>query len=333
MPTVSVIIPNYNHAIYLRQRIDTVLSQTFQDFEVIILDDNSTDSSKEIIEQYRENPKINKVIFNEKNSGGVFKQWIKGIEAATGEFIWIAESDDYSSGNFLEETVKTLRADKTVGMVFTASTTVNEDGNYITTTEKTKHHTFAQLKNAGNIIDNKNMPNFLIAEMVIENASSVLFRKSALLNLDFNELAMFKNTGDRFVYIGIALQSKIYYIPKFCNFMRSHQKNTTKQNLVNGNLYRDRMRVLNYYFDHILKCSPNLKPIADFYKTDVFFFINFCTYQENLQLLNNVKKTKQISGVLYYLVKYYLYLFKKRNFKARIFRSIYYRILLLQLEK
>ena len=52
MPQVSVIVPNYNHAPYLRQRLDSIFNQNFQDFEVIILDDCSTDNSKEIIEEY-----------------------------------------------------------------------------------------------------------------------------------------------------------------------------------------------------------------------------------------------------------------------------------------
>ena len=50
-PSVSVIIPNYNHALFLQQRIESVLNQTDQDFELIILDDCSTDYSREIIEQ------------------------------------------------------------------------------------------------------------------------------------------------------------------------------------------------------------------------------------------------------------------------------------------
>ena len=52
MPLVSVIVPNYNHAPYLRQRLDSIFNQTFHDFEVIILDDCSTDNSIEIIEEY-----------------------------------------------------------------------------------------------------------------------------------------------------------------------------------------------------------------------------------------------------------------------------------------
>ena len=53
-----VIIPNYNHALYLQERLDSVFNQTYQDFEVIILDDCSTDNSREIIEKYANNPKV-----------------------------------------------------------------------------------------------------------------------------------------------------------------------------------------------------------------------------------------------------------------------------------
>ncbi|MEJ7913050.1 MAG: glycosyltransferase family 2 protein, partial [Chitinophagaceae bacterium] len=77
---VSVIIPNYNHAEYLHQRIQSVLDQTWPHFEIIILDDCSTDNSKQIIEEYRYHDKVGAIIFNPVNSGSTFKQWIKGIE-------------------------------------------------------------------------------------------------------------------------------------------------------------------------------------------------------------------------------------------------------------
>ena len=89
--TVSVIIPNYNHAKYLNQRIDSVLNQTYQNFEVIILDDCSPDNSKQVIEAYRGHPKISTIVYNEQNSGTTFKQWDKGLQLAKGEWVWIAD--------------------------------------------------------------------------------------------------------------------------------------------------------------------------------------------------------------------------------------------------
>ena len=95
MPIVTVVTPNYNHARYLPERIDSILAQTFQDFEFIILDDASTDKSREIIESYSKHEKV-KAIFNQQNSGSTFRQWKLGLGQAKGEYLWIAESDDYA---------------------------------------------------------------------------------------------------------------------------------------------------------------------------------------------------------------------------------------------
>ena len=78
MPKVSVIIPNYNHARYLRQRIQSVLDQTFQDFDLTYLDDASSDESNAIFVEFDRQPRI-KAIYNGCNSGSPFKQWNKGF--------------------------------------------------------------------------------------------------------------------------------------------------------------------------------------------------------------------------------------------------------------
>ena len=72
MPSVSVVVPNYNHAQYVRQRIDSILKQTLQDFELILLDDCSTDCSRAVISEYAKDPRVT-IEFNEVNSGSTFK--------------------------------------------------------------------------------------------------------------------------------------------------------------------------------------------------------------------------------------------------------------------
>src|SRR5580658_382186 len=101
MPTVSVIVPNYNHARFLHRRIDTILAQTFQDFELILLDDCSTDESSSILREYGSDARV-RLEFNEVNSGSPFKQWNKGVRLAQGKYIWMAESDDYAAPRLLE---------------------------------------------------------------------------------------------------------------------------------------------------------------------------------------------------------------------------------------
>lgn len=99
-PLISVIIPNFNHAPYLKQRIDSVLNQTYDNLEIFLLDDCSKDNSRKILLSYKNNPKVKEIIFNDKNSGSTFKQWEKGFELSHGEYIWIAESDDYCDAFF-----------------------------------------------------------------------------------------------------------------------------------------------------------------------------------------------------------------------------------------
>src|SRR6516225_7688773 len=101
MPSVSVIVPNYNHARYLRRRVDSIVDQTYQDFELILLDDCSTDGSREVLQSYADDPRV-RIEFNDENTGTPFKQWNRGVRMARGRYIWIAESDDYAGPRFLE---------------------------------------------------------------------------------------------------------------------------------------------------------------------------------------------------------------------------------------
>ena len=125
-PKVGVIVPNYNHARFLPQRLDSVLGQTFQDFELILLDDCSTDDSRSILSQYGGDPRV-RIEFNEVNSGSTFKQWNKGVGIARGEYVWIAESDDYADERLLERLVAVLDADPTVMFAYCRSWRVTED--------------------------------------------------------------------------------------------------------------------------------------------------------------------------------------------------------------
>src|SRR5262249_51524204 len=93
MPKVSVIIPSYNHGRFLARRFDSVLAQTYRDFEILFLDDASTDDSLQVFAKYSGHPLI-RAFNNDRNSGSTFKQWNRGVRDAHGEYIWLAESDD-----------------------------------------------------------------------------------------------------------------------------------------------------------------------------------------------------------------------------------------------
>ena len=117
-PLVSVIVPNFNHARFLSQRIDSILGQSYKNIELLLLDDASTDDSMTVIEHYHAtHPSLVRVLRNEFNSGNVFRQWRKGIAAANGDLIWICESDDFAEPDFLERLVP-IFLDESVMLAF-----------------------------------------------------------------------------------------------------------------------------------------------------------------------------------------------------------------------
>lgn len=222
MPKVSVIVPNYNHAQYLSQRIESILNQTYQNFELIILDDFSTDDSLSILEKYKSNLKVTHFILNDINSGSVFKQWDRGISLAQGEYIWIAESDDIASPIFLENLVSKMEADKSLGIAFCQSNKINSlgevYGDWINHTKENEDNIF--LKNF-KMEGNKFIERFLVKQNSIPNASGVVFRK----NLYFKVGGVNKNLktiGDWYIWVKILSRSNIYFSHHKFNFFRMH---------------------------------------------------------------------------------------------------------------
>lgn len=274
MPKVSIIVPNYNHEVYLEQRLESILNQTFQDFEIILLDDASSDGSQVFLKQFEFHPKVSCLLLNDTNSGSVFKQWVAGIEHSKGDFIWIAESDDYASPDFLEATLNSFGLNEELGMVFTDTQKVDKSGANLGLVSHSKK-LLGSLPETGSIINKQNLSAYLIRQLVIVNASSVLFKKEALKGLDFNFLKQFKNTGDVFVYVGIALNHDVCFLPQPLNYMRLHDHNTTKKFKKSGRIYRDRLLMFDYYLNDFSAHAINKEDLLSFFKSNILFFADF----------------------------------------------------------
>lgn len=231
MPKVSVIIPNYNHGRFLEQRIDSVLNQTFQDFEVILLDDRSTDNSKEIFAKYINHPKLNHIIFNDINSNSTFKQWNKGIDLAAGEYIWIAESDDYAEPSFLERLVSILDLRPNLGLAYCQSFIINEQNEIILPNFLDCTDCFDRRRWATDYENNgKNeCTNFLAGKNTIPNASAVLIRKSVYIAEVDRGNEVFKVAGDWFTWSKILLASDVYFIAESLNYFRSCEGSVSRK--------------------------------------------------------------------------------------------------------
>ncbi len=128
MPTASVIIPSYNHEKFIGETIRSVLNQTYQDFELLIVDDASTDGTVEVIKQFTD-PRI-ELFINERNLWGVYGT-NRLIQKAKGRYIAVLSSDDAFMPEKLERQVKFLDEHPEVGAVFSHAVIIDEDGNDI----------------------------------------------------------------------------------------------------------------------------------------------------------------------------------------------------------
>jgi glycosyltransferase involved in cell wall biosynthesis len=247
MPRVSIIIPNYNHAAFLTQRIDSVLAQTFRDFEIIILDDYSTDQSRKIIESYRGDPRIS-IEFNSINSGCVFKQWNKGIQCAGGDYLWIAESDDYSSPEFLEKLVGVMERNPNVGVAFCDSFRVC--GDEISPARERWFGEFARLyENDFTANGQEYVSSQMLFFNTIPNASSALFRRELALQLGGADES-FLLSGDWLFWISMLGLSDIAYVATPLNYYRYHEQTARHANLTNGVMLEDALRISTFVLEN-----------------------------------------------------------------------------------
>lgn len=128
MSKVSVIIASYNHENYIEECIQSVLNQTFNDFEIIIIDDNSTDKTVDVIKKF-EDSRI--ILIEEKKNNGQFFNTNKALRQANGDYIAILNSDDVWEADKLELQCKVLNEKANVGAVFTYAKTIDDNSKHI----------------------------------------------------------------------------------------------------------------------------------------------------------------------------------------------------------
>ena len=238
MPKVSVIIPNYNHGRYLAQRLESVFAQTFQDFEALFLDDCSTDDSLSVVKNFADDARI-RIIVNEQNSGSPFKQWNKGLEQANGEYIWIAESDDYADPEFLAVLTAVMDIHPDVGLAYSQSLFANSDpgDNQATGLD----HWYASFPDSNRWHSNflndgaNELAGYLAFKNTIPNASAVLIRKSVLRE-GLRAPEDMRLAGDWMFWAKVLAKSNVYFVAKPLNFFRkphpgSQRKKVLKQGL------------------------------------------------------------------------------------------------------
>jgi glycosyltransferase involved in cell wall biosynthesis len=287
MTLVSVILPNYNHAPYLRERIESILNQTYKNIELIILDDCSTDNSKIILEGLKDE-RIKCVLFNESNSGSPFKQWAKGLKEASGDFIWFAESDDWADLRFLETLIPLIEADPEIGLIFCDSR-VYQDGQETDLFSRIRNNfTKTNKWSTDYLNDGHKELQVLSSFCSINNASAVIFRAQILEKiLPISNRFLFM--GDWFIYIQVANKSKIAYKSLPLNNYREHGTNTSKRLETTTQNIIERFVITDYLLRHCTFLNKSKL------RSNLFDY----TYSDKILQLKKLALFKTLSGINY----------------------------------
>lgn len=302
MCKVSVIVPNYNHEKYLKQRIESIFQQSFKDIEIILLDDNSTDDSREIMLKYKNSSKVKHIEFNSKNSGSTFEQWNKGIQLAKGEYIWIAESDDFSSENFLEVLINQLEERPLVGMAYTLSNFVDSNGDLLWNTRE-----------SGEIIEYAGfeyLTNRLLIFNSIVNVSMVVFRASVIKLIDRKLFKDMMFCGDWFFYVLVCEKAKVLEVNQAYNYYRIHLQNVSSSAENSGLTFLEGIRILEY-----IESRYSISSYSYSFKYAKYWLSNKTKYKYSIETNNLIKQAFFENHKLIVFYYYFLLVHRKvRNF-------------------
>ncbi len=266
---ISVIVTSYNYEQYIKDTVESVLEQTFADFELIIIDDCSTDNSAEIIKQFSDE-RI-KFIQNDKNYGLKYSVQ-KALKIAQGEWIAFLESDDLWVPKTLETRLKYAEKYSDVGIIFND---VEEFGD-----EDWLKAVKNNFKRTRNILNRMNFPKNIFYNINVHNLimtfSSVMIKREYFENLNFN--TPIDALLDWWIYIHISYHTEAFYIKEKLTKWRQHRQS-----------YILRKKHAPFKF-------ANIEAYLDVYKTNKLnvTFLPFLMFSILIMLLNRLK--------LYYVV-------------------------------
>lgn len=221
---VSIVIPSYNHEKYIRRAIDSVLEQKIVDFELIIIDDASTDKTTEIVAGYLSDKRI-KLIVNPKNLGS-FGNNSKAIKYGRGKyFVWL-HGDDFMLPGHLSAAINALEEHQQCVLAYSPCYWVDENDNIIKLLEHPGHKEEDYFGGRNEIADLLSFDNYI-------TPSSVVFRKTSLDQFPGFDLSI--RAGDWYLFSYLALKfSDFIFLKKASTAYRIHDNQYSKVEFYNS---------------------------------------------------------------------------------------------------
>lgn len=229
-PEISVVVPNYNYEAYLPERLASIAAQTFQDFEVILLDDASPDGSVAVLKDYAAHRPGTRVVVNDSNSGSPFVQWMKGMELAQAPLIWLAEADDRCRPEYLQ-TMLPFFNDRNTRIAACASQPVTAEGDIIGDYRALYLDRITPGRWDADYVatDHEEAEAGLGIANSIPNASAVMFRKFTPEPEFVKDLTAMRLCGDWYFYCRAMRGGMVGFSAAVLNDHRRHASTVTHQ--------------------------------------------------------------------------------------------------------
>ncbi|BBC24288.1 glycosyltransferase family 2 protein [Pseudanabaena sp. ABRG5-3] len=259
MPKVSIVIVNYNYGKYLDERIRTILNQSYKDFELIIVDNGSTDNSVEIINHYISDSRVIPNFYPENVSP--YKRWNYAADIAQGDYLLISSADDSCHPRMLEKLTEKLDNHPEVGLAYTQSIEIDNEGTTLRsfkqyTDELDIDHWSSDFINSG-----KEECKYLFFKCTIPNSSGVLMRRKIFIESGKFDVQM-PFSADWMLYAKILMNSDIAFVAEPLNYHRIHP-NVMRKNNRDDIFLEERLQVLYYLFNHLQPPDSFITKIYD----------------------------------------------------------------------
>lgn len=204
---VTIVIPSYNRADYIAETIESVLAQTYPSIEVIVIDDGSTDNTKEIVERYV--PQV-QYVYQENAERGASRN--HGLRLAQGEYISFLDSDDLWLPEKLATDVEFIEARPNIGVVYTDALQIDSNGNYRKRLNAGRH--------SGKVTEHLLRGNFILM-------GSHLVRTDKAREIGgFNEDRELSGSEDWEFWVRLSTITEFAYNPMAFAKIRTHEANT-----------------------------------------------------------------------------------------------------------
>lgn len=237
---VSLVVASYNHAGFLARRMNSLISQTYAEIEILVIDDKSSDHSVEVLRQYKEYPKV-RLVYRKENGG-----WVQvsndGLEMSQGKYVLFANCDDDCDPRMIERLVDALRKHPSAGIAFCRSLLVDENDKVLGDDFTVREPAFRKRCADDALLSGDEASRFLLHSCVIPNLSAALFRRECFAKVG-NLSSDYRVCGDWDLFFRVATCYDIAYVAEPLNRFRQH-KTTIRSVIKNRVIFEEYLRLL-----------------------------------------------------------------------------------------